>query len=221
MRVKEYWITLVRNMYFQLKGIGIFVLVPLIGLYFLIPLSNWLTYQFYRDVDILYMSILKECQFYIPLLSVWYLLFLLEHLVEEPGHELLYVGGWNKLPQLLLPYGGFLVLMLPLFAVYTWLFPNLWWLYLKLAVIQFLYLAAVYMLAYSSGKIVFCVMGVLCYTIYVIMGDTMGIGVFSYLRLQQAEGLALLMELKGFLAAGGLLLGAGLIWNYYFPERNR
>lgn len=221
MCVKEYWIRLFRNMYFQLKGIGIFVLVPPIGLYLLVPLSNWITYRFYQDLNMLYTNILKECQFYLPLLSVWYILFLLEHLVEEPGHELLYVKGWNKLPQLLFPYGGFLLLMLPLFAVYTRLFPELWWLYLKLAVIQFLYLAVAYVLAFFSGKIVFCVMAVLCYTIYVIMGDTMGIGVFSYLRLQQAEGLALLSELKGFLIAAGLLLGAGIACNYYFPERNR
>lgn len=221
MRVKEYWIKLLRNMYFQLKGIGIFVLVPPVGLYLLVPLSNWITYEFYKDMDMLYMNILKECQFFLPLLSVWYILFMLEHYAEEPGHELLYVGGWNKLCQLLLPYVGFLLLMLPLFIVYTLLFPELWWLYLKLAIIQFLYLAAVYLLAFIAGKIVFCVMAVLCYTIYVIMGDTMGIGAISYLRLQLAMGWDLWGELKGFLLAGVLLLGAGLLCNYYFPERNR
>lgn len=221
MRVKEYWIRLVRNMYFQLKGIGICVLVPPVGLYLLTPLSNWITYQVYQDMNLLYVNILKECQFYLPLLSVWYGLFILEHLVEEPGHELFYVGGWNKFFQLFLPYAGFLILMLPLFVVYTRLFPDLWWLYLKLAVIQFLYLTAVYLLAFISGKIVFCVMTVLCYTIYIIMGDTMGIGVLSYLRLQQAAGVALLSELKGFLIAAVVLLGAGLLCNYYFPERNR
>lgn len=221
MRIKEYCLILFRNMYFQLKGIGIFVLIPPAGLYILVPLSNWVTYQIYQDMDMLYTNILKECQFYLPLLSAWYLLFLLEHLVEEPGHELLYVGGWNKLPQLLLPYLGFLILMLPLFVVYTRLFPEFWWLYLKLALIQFLYLAAVYALAFCSGKIVFCVMAVLCYTIYVIMGDAMGIGILSYLRLQLSTGLELLSELTGFLIAALVLLGTGLACNYYFPERNR
>lgn len=208
-------------MYFQLKGIGIFALIPLIGIYVLLPLSNWVVYLFYQDMDMLYTNIVKECQLFLPMLSVWYLLFILEHLVEEPGHELLYVGGWNKLYQLLFPYAAFLLLMLPLFFAYTYLFSKLWWLYIKLAVIQFLYLSVVYVLAFLSGKIIFCIMVVLCYGIYVIMSDSIGTEFLSYLRLELATGLELFSELKVELVISVLLLGVGVLCNYYFPKRNR
>lgn len=221
MHIKRY---LKKNLfctYFQLKGIGPFFLAPLIGLYILTPCSNYITWQFYREPGPLYTNILKECQFFFPLLSVWYLFFVLEHYVEEPGHELLYVGGRNKLPGMFLLYGVFLLLMLPLFFVYTRIFPELWWLYLKIAVVNLFYFAMVYLAAFLSGKITVSVLLALSYTIYVIAEESIGRTGVSYYRNQVASGWDLLWEMKGMLLLTVLFFIAGSICNYLYPERSR
>lgn len=209
-----------RNIYFQLKGIGLFVFIPIIGLYLLIPTVNYIVFWFYHDWDLLYDSILKECQYFIPLLSVWWSFFLLEHYVEEPGHELLYIDRRNKWFTLFLLYIGYLILMLPLFFVYTGLFPELWWLFLKLGIINLLYLAIAYATAFLTGKIVISVLGLLLYSIYVIAEESNFLGISYYNSLILTNG-EFLHEMQGFVIATIIFFIAGVIGNHMFPERNR
>lgn len=221
MYIKRYLEKQLRNTYWQLKGIGIFNLIPLIGLYILIPISNVITYQFYQEPEYLYVNIVKECQFFCPLLSIWWIFFILEHFIEEPGNELLFVDGRNKMVHALIPYVGFIVLMLPLFIVYTRIFPDLWWLYLKLGIVNLLYLSIAYFTAFLSGKITISVIITLCYTIDAILEDTMEAEGISYYNSRVMTGWALFDEMKFFLLVIVVFLIAGSICNYYFPQRSR
>lgn len=221
MYIKRYLEKQLRNTYWQLKGIGFFNLIPLIGLYILIPISNVITYQFYQEPEYLYVNIVKECQFFCPLLSIWWIFFLLEHFIEEPGNELLFVDGRNKLVNVLIPYIGFMILMIPLFVVYTALFSELWWLYWKLAIVNLLYVAIAYFAAFLSKKIVISLIFALCYTIDAILEETMGISGISYYNAQVMTGWEMVKEMKVFLIMTMLFLLAGMVCNYCFPYRNR
>lgn len=208
-----------KNIYWQLKGIGIFNLAPVLGLYVLIPLANLAAYGMRHDMDYLYVNIVKQCQIFCPILSVWYVIFVLEHCIEEPGNELLYIRHRNKLPELLLCYLAFQILLLPLFAVYTGMFPDLWWLYLKLCVIQLLYLGLAYFTAFLCRKITISVLAVLCYSISTVMAATVEVQGISYYKVIVNQGTDLVRELIPFALAAGVMLIGGCICNYYFPMR--
>ncbi len=219
MRIKRNIARNLKNIYWQLKGIGIFNLAPVLGLYVLIPLANLAAYGMGHDMDYLYVNIVKQCQIFCPILSVWYVIFVLEHCIEEPGNELLYIRHRNKLSELLLCYLAFQILLLPLFAVYTGMFPDLWWLYLKLCVIQLLYLGLAYFTAFLCRKITISVLAVLCYSISTVIAATVEVQGISYYKVIVNQGTDLVRELIPFALAAGVMLIGGWICNYYFPRR--
>lgn len=215
----------IQGLWFQLKGIGVFVLVPVLVLYGLIPLINYLAYQFQIHVPgagdgMLYDNILRMTQYFIPLLSVWWSLFVLEHYVEAPSHELLYLDHRLKLGELLFLYVAFLILMIPLFVVYTRIFPTFWWLFLKLAVLNLFYLASAYCIAYMFGKLLPAILLVLFYTIYVITESSVAVLTEEYLMpLSEKIGIDFLKWMTGYILLAVLLLVIGGIANYFYPER--
>lgn len=220
MRIKRHIIKNLRNTYFQLKGAGLFVFVPIIIMYVFVPLTNYMCWQFYKDTDLLYLSVLRELQFCFPISSVWNTFFLLEHYVEESGHDLLYIGKRNKFGGLLLVYVIFMIIMVPLFVVYTRIFPDLWWLYLKLGIVSMFFLSMIYLAAFVSGKIVLSVISALSYTIYVIAEISVGMMDISYYAVQVSHGWNLLHEMQGMIIVTILLLAAGCFFNHIFPERS-
>lgn len=157
------------NSFYQLKGIGCFAWLPFIVLYLIMPLSHYVVYCFYQDIDELYQQIITDCQLYYPLISVWYVLFVLYHYVEEQGNEILYIEKKSKLLSIMFLYLAYILIMLPLFIIYTQFFSDLWWLYLKICVVSLLYVAIVYATSFLSKKIVVGVVVVLLYTLMTIM----------------------------------------------------
>ena len=157
------------NMYYRIKGMGVFALIPLLILYLIIPAINYSAFWYFRDMDMLYFNIVTTSQYLIPIVSVWYVLFILYHFVEQTGNEILYVFSMDKLTDLFFPYLFFSILMLPLFLVYTKLFPELWFFYGALLAVNFAYLAFSYFTAFLNNSISISVIGILCYTIFEIM----------------------------------------------------
>lgn len=157
------------NVYYRIKGMGVFALVPLFVLYIIIPVTNYSVFCYFQDMDMLYFNIITTCQYLVPICSVWYVLFILYHFVEETGNEILYIFSKGKLIDLILPYLLFSVLLLPLFSVYTRIFPELWFFYWKLCAINLAYLAFSYFAAFLVNSISISVIGILFYTICEIM----------------------------------------------------
>ncbi len=219
MRIKRDIVRNLKNIYWQLKGIGIFNLVPVLGLYVGIPLANLMAYSINHDMDYLYVNIVKQCQIFCPILSAWYVIFVLEHCIEEAGSELLYIRHRNKLPELLLCYLLFQILLLPLFVIYTGMFPDLWWLYLKLSVIQLLYLGLAYATAFLWRKITISTLIIVCYSISTVMAATVEVQGISYYRVIVNQGIDMVRELAPFALAAGVMLIGGCVCNYYFPQR--
>lgn len=221
MCVKRYLEKSIWNLYFRLKGMGIMSFIPVFGLYGLIPVLNVLAYYFKNDKNMLYDNIVRMSQYLIPLFSVWIILFILEHCIEEPMHELLYMNNRIKLWELLLLYIGFCVLMLPLFVVYTRLFPELWWLYLKILVLNLFYLSSAYAVSYLFGKMIPAAVLVLYYTVYAVMESTTGLTGTNLFPLEVYTELEFMQWMRGYLILTMILLAVGVGFNYYYPERNR
>ena len=221
MCIKEYLEKNIMNLYFRLKGIGITAFIPILGLYIFIPMINLCVYAFHKEMKYVLANILEVTQYFIPLLSVWWILFVLAHYVEAPMHELLYLKQRIKLGEVLELYGVFLVLMLPLFIVYTILFPELWWLYLKLVILNLVYLATAYCLAFLFGKRIPAVIAVVFCTAYIIMEYQTGLAGVVLMPLQLLKGMEFMERMCGYLILIVVLMVVGSIANYFYPERNK
>ncbi len=158
-----------RNSFYQLKGIGFFAWIPLIVLYVMAPLTYCISYYLNQDIEELCDLIITNCQLYYPLLSVWYVWFVLYHYVEEPGNEVLYVKGKSKLSSILFFYFVFILMLLPLFIAFTYFSSDLWWLYLKICVVSLLYVGVTYAISFLTKKIVVSVVVILLYTLLTIL----------------------------------------------------
>lgn len=226
MYIKRNLIRAIRNLCFQIKGIGVFIFIPILGLYVFMPVKLQVEYIAYERLSMVYDLILKDTQFFIPLLSVWYTIFILHYCLEEPGHDLLYIRKRSKLLNVLIIYMIYLIMLLPLFAIYSRFFPEMWWLYIKIAIICLFYQSIVYFFSFLCGKIEPAIIVILLYTIYVIATegylDTSHLNFnLSYFGEEVLKGIYLLCDIKYFMIAIAVLLVGGSICNYYYPERNQ
>lgn len=210
---------LIMKSYYQLKGIGCLVWVPVVILYIMLPGTSYAVYSLFKDMDMLYSSILENSQYICPMFSVWYVLFVLYHFVEQPGCEILYAGGRCKLPELVFPYILYNLYMLPLFAIYGYLFPEFWWLYVKLCGVNLLYVGVVYAGAYIFRSIVPGVIIVLLYSVLVFMEGTGAVGNITYFSDEIHTGLALLFEMIPIFIMIGVMLMAGIFANQLFVRK--
>lgn len=205
--------------YYQIKGIGIFCWVPVLILYILMPCVSYSAYFNFRDMDEMYEIFVETSQYVCPIFSVWFLFFILYHLIEQPGCEVLYVDRIYKLPGLLFPYILYTILMLPLFAVYSCRFSNLWWLYLKLCVVDILYAGIVYAFSYLFRRIVPGIMVVLLYSVLVFMEGNGNIKVSTYFSVEVNTGCKLMAELLPILIMSAILFFIGIVANKRFVEK--
>lgn len=210
---------LIKRSYYQIKGIHYFVWVPVLVLYIIMPIGNYAVYCYKKNMDMVYGNILETCQYICPIFSIWYILFLLYHYIEQPGCEILYLNRICKLPDLIIPYAFYAVLMLPLFMVYTYMFPEFWWLYLKLCVVNILYVGMVYALSYTFKRIVAGIIVVLMYSVFVFMEGTKGGEGISYFSGELYTGFVLIRELIPVMTASVVLFGIGLLANYFFVKK--
>lgn len=211
--------TMIKSLYYQMKGISHFVWIPPIILYILLPAVHYMDYLNNNDMDEVYGNILKNAQYFIPLLSVWYVLFLLYHLVEQPGCELLYVTETIKLHHITLLYLFYNVLMLPLFIGYTYWFPEFWWLYIKLCVINLMYTLFAYTLTYMLRRIIPAILWLLFYSSIGLWSYSDGMGIISYYTFDLNVGWMLFKELVPFVIAIIILLIGGVIANYDYTQK--
>lgn len=210
---------LIMKSYYQLKGIGCLVWVPAAILYIMLPCVSYGVYSLFKDMDMLYSSILENSQYICPMFSVWYVLFILYHFVEQPGCEILYVKGRCKLPELALPYILYNLNMLPLFSISGYLFPEFRWLYVKLCGVNLLYVAAVYAVTYIFRSIVPSVTIVLLYSVLVFMEGTGAVGNITYFSDEIHIGLALLFEMIPICIIIGVMLMVGIFANHLFVRK--
>lgn len=171
------------------------------------------------DMNEVYGNILKNAQYFVPLLSVWFILFVLYHFVEQPGCELLYVTGTIKMHYIILLSLLYDIMLLPLFIGYTYCFPEFWWLYVKLCVINLMYAMFAYVLTYQLRRIIPAILWLLFYSAIGLWGDFDGIGVIRYYAFDLNVGQKLFDELMPFVIATIIALVWGVMANYSFSKK--
>lgn len=210
---------MIKSVYYQMKGISYFVWIPPIVLYILLPAVHYMVYLKSNDMSEVYSNILKNAQYFIPLLSVWLILFVLYHFVEQSGCELLYVTETIKMHYIILVSLLFDILMLPLFVGYTYFFPEYWWLYIKLCVINLMYASFAYVLTYVLQRIIPTILWLLFYSSIGLWGDSNGIGIISYYTFDLMVGRMLFDELIPFMFTTIIAFFWGGIANYRFSQK--
>ncbi|MCM1498309.1 MAG: hypothetical protein NC124_07550 [Clostridium sp.] len=206
----------VKGIYYQLKGISHFVWIPFLVLYILLPAVHYAVYLPEKDMDAVYRNILNNAQYIIPLFSIWHILFVLYHLIEQPGSELLYVTETCKLQSIVLLYLLYMILMLPLFAGYTYFFPEFWWLYAKLSIVNLMYAMFVYAAGYVFRRIIPGILVALFYTSIGFWGDTKGLGMISYYSYELQTGRELFRQMVPVIMITVVFIIVGLLANNRF-----
>lgn len=115
-----------------------------------------------------------------------------------------------------MPYILYAILMLPLFFVYTRLFPELWFFYLKLCAVNLMYMTFLYAAAFLMHSISVSIICILLYTIYqmsVYMSDMI---VFHYEDVRLHWGEYVLQELVPSLVMSFIFLAIGKGLNKYW-----
>ena len=204
-----------KNGYFRMKGMGIFALVPIIILYVCIPLINYAAYQYFENPDVLYDNVITMGRYMIPICSVWYILFTLYHFIEEPGNEMLYLEKKGKLIDLVFPYFAYEVLLLPLFLIYTQFFPELWFFFLQLCMIDLTLLAFCYCTAFLANTISVGAIGVLVYMVFDWMMNNNNSRIFIYKEAAETPGLFMKGEILPYLLVTFCFCVVGMIGNRY------
>lgn len=166
-----------------------------------------------------YGTMLKNAQYFIPLLSVWFILFILYHFVEQPGCELLYVTETIKIRYIVFASLLYDILMLPLFIAYTCFFPEYRWLYIKLCVINMMYASFAYVLTYLLQRIIPTILWLLFYSSIGLWGYSDGIGIISYYTFDLNSGRMLFEELIPFMIITVIAFVLGVMANYRFCQK--
>lgn len=218
MGINERFRRCVLNGYYRIKGMGVFAFVPLLVLYIIIPVINYSVFQYFQDRNVLYYNIVTTCRYLVPVSSVWYVLFILYHFVEETGNEILYIFSKDKSIDLIFPYLLFVVLLLPLFLVYTKMFPELWFFYWELCMISLAYLAFAYFTAFLVNSISISVIGILFYTICNIMINSTRNTAYVYQEAAQDIRGYMLSAIIPYIVVAVVLIVAGKIMNRFLVK---
>ena len=215
---------LLKRSIWHLKGIGIYAWVPVVVLYLITPFLIYVQYKIGERIGdghgALYSGIIKQCQHLYPLFSVWCMIFVMHEYIEGEGNELLYIQNKIKFIEVGILYVYYMLLMLPAFFIYCYLFHEMIWLYLKLAVICFFYMAFTYFLTYLTKSTVITFMAALIYTMIALFANYMKLSGLSYYSTILYTGSKLLQELLPFFIWSILFFAAGLYCNHFLMKWN-
>lgn len=155
-----------RRVYLHWKSLHFQFFVPLIVLDVILPL---LLYSFFREYGIdenLRDSVHELSQFFLPIFSNWWVLFILREYVESDGNELLYVCKSKcKLPDCLLLFAAFMLNTLILFAALSFVMPGMMSEYVLIFCTCLLYFGVVYAAVFLTNSIVLALLAIMLYTL--------------------------------------------------------
>jgi hypothetical protein len=192
----------------NLKCIGKLVYVPLFFNWLLIPLLVATAYRKYGQDGLAYGTVAQILQYFVPILSTWWLLFPFAEYVEAEGNEILFVCEKVKIKDYFTLLVAYLASLIPPFAIFALMFPVMIWEAVILAIDCFLFSAFAYL-------IVFCVRSVAATFLFLIVYELLtvffmkGESAFAYFHWDRASpGLILDKSPPFLLAAVAALLGA-------------
>lgn len=105
----DYWIDRLK---IQWKGMGKLKYLPLFVIYIIIPFSVWLYSRIDHEYYFDYLE--EQLVFFVPLLSVWWALLLLQQYVEGEGRELLWIEKGNRLVDIIIYLFLYMLTLIPM-----------------------------------------------------------------------------------------------------------
>lgn len=154
------------KLYYHLKSMGALRFVPLVvfnGLLLILPIAY---YYSNGANDDLYFHLMQLTQFFMPLFSVWWVVFTLREYLESDGNELFFAGGnrtvWKELAAVFLIAMGNIA---ALFIFYSFLIPEFTVESLRIVSACIFYFGLTYGLAFFVKSVLIILLILMLYTL--------------------------------------------------------
>ena len=85
--LREYRVMNKKLIYFSMKNLKTYYFIPLIFLYILIPILDFGLVNMTGNIENAYVTIFRESEKYIPILSLWWTTFIFKEYIDEDGNE--------------------------------------------------------------------------------------------------------------------------------------
>lgn len=153
------------HLFLQLKGVGKLYFVPIIVLYILLPFILWADYSASgNSIDRIFVA---QCNFFMPILSVWWVFLVMKEYVEGEGKEVLYLNEHSKFKEVIILYVYYVIHLLFFFGVALFFIPNVVFaLFLQIILASFFYCGLGYLFLYLTQNISIAFLPLICYSIY-------------------------------------------------------
>lgn len=173
----------IKSIYLSFKNLKGYYLIPvIIVLVFLPILTIGITYMV-GDVEGSRILVFREIEKFVPLLSLWWIVFIFKEYVEGDGNELLYcVGGSGKvkLTQVLLAFFWYVTHIGALFLGYSIFWDNIFLEFLKIVIQCFFFTSSFYMLIYTLKSTTISFMLLLVYKLFALFTNS---GISNYISV--------------------------------------
>lgn len=152
--------------YFSMKNLKTYYFIPLIFLYILIPILDFGLVNMTGNIENAYVTIFRESEKYIPILSLWWTTFIFKEYIDEDGNEILYCvepSGKLKIHHVALIFIWYIMHVSILFLVYGLFWDNVLLEFLKTVIQCFFFTSLLYMLIYTLKSTIISFMVILIY----------------------------------------------------------
>lgn len=151
---------------YQLKGLRFLFFVPFVLIYVVIPLICVPKYFSVGIGEELYRTILEFTQMLIPVMSVWWLIFVFREYIESEGNEILFLYSKRiKLSDATILFFFYVVTILPFYILSCFLFQNFIFELIKMVMICVFYFGLSYLLIFLSSSTAITWMTIFLYTV--------------------------------------------------------
>jgi hypothetical protein len=191
----------IEKLFLQWKGVGKVMYLPLLINYIILPLFCIICGKSSITYDEHYYFI--EYGFYfIPFLSVWWILMVLQEYMEGIGHEVIWIYDRHKFIDILTYFILYVIAMIPLF-----LWVHKYWLIDNSTIIlllsqSFLYFGITYFMIFTFHSILTAIVPIFAYTLF---SDTLLSNLIDTLKIYDFR------NTRGYLFIGICLLILGFV----------
>ena len=166
------------HIYLQLRGVGTLFFVPLIMLYLVVPFIIFIYAKTStKSLDVIFVN---QCNFFIPILSTWWVFLVMKEYVEGDGNEVLYIENHSKLTEVVGLFVCYDILLVVFFTVASVFIGDVAFsLFLQMSVVSFFYCGLAYVFLYLFKSIAIAFLPMICYSLYCSDGLNATISFFN------------------------------------------
>lgn len=157
---------------------GVF-LIPVLIIYVLIPFVLAMTMKKYEDIRYVEENFILITQYFVPVLSVWWISFAFIELVEGEGNELHFINHRMKDNLVLLWLALYLILLaMGCGAASMWM-DNVFLEFLRMAICSCFYVGLIYAVMFWSGSMTLSFLTVILYWMSSTFGSQIPVAIFN------------------------------------------